>query len=141
MSSSGRSPGFRGKGWAFPPTFDPVFRTVQMAEGVADIEQNLRILLETDPGERSMLPDFGCPFSQFLFAEINPVTLSELRDAVRRAILKYEPRIHLDEVQVHAPETVDGQVLISIDYTVLHTNSRHNFVYPFSLVEGTGLVR
>ena len=56
-----------GRGLAFP------FQVNQRGEialvtGQRDVEQSIRIILETAPGERVMRPEFGCRAHELLFA-------------------------------------------------------------------------
>jgi len=129
---------FLGRGWAFPPAFSAGGAQVSMVDGEDDIEQSLTILLATRRGERVMQPAFGCDLSEFLFAEITPALVGQVRDLVSDAILDHEPRVLLNEVEVSDERADEGLLLITIDYTVRATNSRFNLVYPFYLREASG---
>ncbi len=131
------SAGFLGRGWAFPPAFAAGGADVAMVEAEDDIEQSLAILLSTRRGERVMLPGFGCDLNEFLFAEITPSLVGQVRELVTNAILDYEPRVRLEAVDVSDEQAGDGLLLITVDYTVKATNSRYNLVYPFYLREAT----
>ena len=130
---------FLGTGWSFPPTFGPGGAEVQTVSGVDDIEQSLMILLETRRGERVMQDDFGCDLSEFLFGEISQGLIGRMRSVIADAILHHEPRITLNGLELSEGGSVDGLLLIRIDYTVRATNSRYNMVYPFYLQEATAL--
>jgi len=132
---------FLGRGWSFPPAFDKaITRGAEMVEGVADIEQSIRLILGTTPGERTMLPVFGCPLRGFLFRKVDLSTETMIRDAVSYALLHYEPRIVVNAIQVSGTQANEGQIDVAIDYTVRATNSRANMVYPYCKVEGTLLL-
>lgn len=130
---------FLGTGWSFPPTFGAGGGEVLTVTGVEDLEQSLRILLETRRGERVLQDDFGCDLNEFLFGEISQALIGRMRSVIADAILHHEPRITLNGVEVSEGESVDGLLLITIDYTVRATNSRYNMVYPFYLEEATAL--
>ncbi len=108
-----------------------------MVEGVEDIEQCIRIILSTQPGQRTMEPKFGCPLADFLFHSVDATLQAMVVSKVRAALLRYEPRILVDEVTVDASGAPEGRLEISIDYRVRTTNSRHNMVYPYCVGEGT----
>ena len=129
---------FLGRGWAFPPAFTPGGAEVLTVSGEDDIEQSLGILLATRRGERVMRPDFGCDLNEFLFEEVTPALVGQVRDLVSDAVLHHEPRVLLNEVEVSDEQAGDGLLLVTIDYTVRATNSRYNLVYPFYLREATG---
>ena len=129
------SNGFLGNGWAFPPRFTAGGAGVDMVSGVDDIEQSLAILLATRRGERVLQDGFGCELGEFLFGEISPGLVGQVRDLISDAILHFEPRVLLNEVDVSGQRADEGVLLIAIDYTVRATNSRYNMVYPFYLAE------
>ena len=126
---------FLGTGWGFPPTFGPGGVEVQTVSDVEDVEQSLMILLQTRRGERVMQDDFGCDLSEFLFGEISQGLIGRMRSVIADAILHHEPRITLNGIELSEGGSVDGLLLIRIDYTVRATNSRYNMVYPFYLNE------
>ncbi len=57
---------FLGQGFAFPLQVNPR-GAVLLAAGDHDIEQAIRIILGTVPGERVMRPTFGCRAWELLF--------------------------------------------------------------------------
>ena len=104
-----------------------------------DIQEALRILLSTVPGERVMRPTYGCGLKAMVFEAMSDPTLAEIRDVVERAILFFEPRITLERVDLEVVDELGGHVAIHLEYTIRTTNSRANMVYPFYLIEGTNL--
>lgn len=130
---------FLGRGWAFPPRFDRRTRSIDMVAAEDDIEQSLRILMSTSPGERTMQPSYGCGLKAHVFDEITESTLAVIRDTIERAVLFFEPRITLENVDVDASQALDGVLLISLVYKIRATNSRSNIVYPFYFLEGTNV--
>lgn len=131
---------FLGRGWHFPPVFDPRTKQVAMVAGVDDIEESLRILLATHPGERVMLPAYGCGIRHIVFETLSESTLTELKELIRKAVLFFEPRITLERIEVAMPDALHGRLDIRLDYTVRTTNTRHNLVYPLYLHQATNLV-
>jgi hypothetical protein len=122
---------FLGTGWSFPPTFNNQLNTVTMVSGEEDIAQSLQILLGTRPGERVMQPAFGCNLDVMLFESITATLITQVRDLIETAILYYEPRIELNSIEINSSDTLEGVVLIELDYTVKANNSRFNMVVPF----------
>jgi phage baseplate assembly protein W len=134
---SGLNKSFLGTGWAFPPEFEVGDRRVRMVSEDDDIRQSLHILLSTDPGERVMVPAYGCGLRARVFDLITESTITEIRDMVERAVLFFEPRITLNEVGVEVEDPYGGRILIKLSYTVRTTNTRSNMVYPFYFLEAT----
>lgn len=125
---------FLGTGWAFPPAFDSESGTVDMISNVEDINQSLNILLSTSLGERVMQPKYGCNLSDYLFESLSSSMIGYIKDRVESAILFYEPRIIAEKVEVTEDDSFDlieGRFTITVEYTVLGTNSRFNYVYDY----------
>jgi phage baseplate assembly protein W len=131
---------FLGTGWHFPPEFS-LRAGVRMASAEEDIRQSLCIVLATAPGERVMRPAFGTGVKQYIYESINETTITVLKDAIRRAILFFEPRVVVERIDAGTAQAHDGRLDFSIDYTVISSNARHNIVYPFYCLEGSDVPR
>jgi phage baseplate assembly protein W len=126
---------FLGRGWAFPVTTDDS-GGVAMAEGAADVDQAVRLILETEPGERVMRPDFGCGLRDLVFAPLNVGTRTIVRQRVEQGLTRWEPRIDVVDVQVLTDDAHAGRLLVHIDYRIRSSNTFYNLVYPLYLSEG-----
>jgi phage baseplate assembly protein W len=132
-----REAAFLGTGWAFPPTFTRQGHTAVTAGGVEDVRQSLWVLFSTAPGERVMLPTYGCALWRMVFRNLTTTATTEMAEAVRKAVLEWEPRVDLQGVEAEADPTHGGLVSIHVSYVIRATNTRDNLVYPFYLREGT----
>jgi phage baseplate assembly protein W len=128
---------FLGQGWGFPPEFRRAGNTVALTRDEEDIEKSLQILLSTRPGERILVPDYGCNLDELLFKPLNLTLKTYVIDLIKTAILYHEPRIDVEKIRIDESTDNDGILLIYIDYVVRITNSRKNMVYPFYKSEGT----
>jgi phage baseplate assembly protein W len=129
---------FLGTGWAFPPSFDWRSKEAVLVSQVDDIEQSLHILLSTVPGERVMQPGYGCGIKRMVFETVNDSSITEIKDIISKAILFFEVRITLHEIDIDLSDFDRSGVLrLKLDYTVRTTNTRTNLVYPLYLREGT----
>ena len=126
---------FLGTGWSFPPTFASNGADVETVSAADDVQQSLEILLGTQPGERVLLEQYGCDLHRFLFEEVDQGLVNSLTGLISDAILFYEPRITLNDLDISQSDAEAGLLVISIDYTIRTTNSRYNMVYPFYLNE------
>jgi phage baseplate assembly protein W len=126
---------FLGRGLSFPVSTDET-GAITYAAGETDIDQSIRIILGTAPGERVMRPQFGCGIHERVFASLDSTTRSLIKDDVRDALLEWEPRIDVESVSVSDARDQEGALLIEIDYLVVSTNTADNLVYPFYLEEG-----
>ena len=124
---------FLGQGWHFPAT---ITRTggIALARQEGDIEEAIRIILGTERGERRMRPEFGCILNELVFAPNNATTFGRAEEAVREALARWEPRIRVTKVDVHADPTEKNKLLIEIGYQIKASNDRRNLVYPFYLI-------
>jgi uncharacterized protein len=125
---------FLGQGWAFPLQIDPR-GGFALARGPRDIEQAIRIILETMPGERVMRPEFGCRVKELLFAPRNASTRGELVSIVEAALARWEPRIEVQSVDVNDDPSNDGAWLVEIRYTIKDTHDTRSIVYPFFIID------
>lgn len=130
---------FLGTGWSFPPAFSDRQCTVQMVSEEADIRQSLYILFSTVPGERIMKPKYGCDLHSLVFDQLNSSTQSQITDMITMAVLWYEPRITIEQIQVELSAEDFGMIYIHLEYTVRKTNTRDNIVFPYYLREGTNI--
>lgn len=121
---------FLGTGWSFPPQFDARQATLVMSSGEEDIRESLQILLTTRIGERIIQPEYGCDLTDYLFENLNMTTKTYIRNLVETAILYYEPRIDIEQLDFEVDDD-EGIVLLHLKYVVRSTNSRSNLVFPF----------
>ncbi len=128
---------FLGTGWSFPPTFKNQTGTIEMVSDENDIFQSLQILLSTELKERIMRSDYGCDLNALLYESITITLLTKIKGIIENAILKYEPRIDLIEVDFYTEDSINGVINIAITYKIRATNSRKNYVFPYYLEEGT----
>jgi hypothetical protein len=78
--------GFLGSGWSFPPKFDKYSKSVIMDNGEVDIENSIRIILGTYPGERLMNPNFGCAVKRMNFENIDKGNVTRIQEIVGNAL-------------------------------------------------------
>lgn len=129
---------FLGKGVSFPVTVENNGALAQAAYEES-IRQSVWIILGTAKGERVMRPNFGCGIYDLVFEVNSPSTVGKVSQAVREALLLFEPRIDVLEVQVGSVSDFEGEkLLINIDYQVRATNNVFNLVYPFYLERSAG---
>jgi phage baseplate assembly protein W len=124
---------FLGVGWKFPLQVTPR-GAIALSSEEQKIEESILLILSTAPGERLMLPDFGCGIHDLVFATNSADTAGRVVTEVREALILWEPRIDLLNVQAGSDPGERSRLLIEIEYRVRTTNSRFNLVYPFYLV-------
>ena len=121
---------FVGSGWAFPLAVG-ASGAFALADGTGKVEQAMRLILLTYPGERPMRPEFGCRLRDFVFRPATEENAAELSAEVHSALRRWEPRVDLDRVTVYPAQGQESLLYIDIEYTVKATNDRRNLVFPF----------
>jgi phage baseplate assembly protein W len=124
---------FIGRGWAFPLRTDAT-GGIAMVSREREIEEAIRLVLGTSPGERPMRPEFGCGVHDFVFDSIDAITIGRMEEAIRSALDRWEPRIQVQTVEFDLSAADVGQLTIDIGYTVRATNTERNLVYPFYVI-------
>lgn len=126
---------FIGKGWGFPPRFNAPDSGPNMAEEDTLIRQALHIVLNTQVGERPLMPEYGSGLGHFMFAAADMAVLADLKSEVANAVVQHEGRVKLLEVTFDSSELQQGLLNIGLEYQIKQTNSRSNMVFPYYLSE------
>ncbi len=127
---------FIGAGWAFPLRTDRTGK-IALVTREREIEESIRLILATAPGERPMRPDFGCAIHDFVFAPADAATAGQLAFEVRSALDRWEPRIDLVDVQIRFDAVDQGTLYIDVHYSIRGTNDPRNLVFPFYVIPPT----
>jgi len=94
------------------------------------IAYSLQNIVLTRIGERPFDNDFGTSIYDVLFENIDndDVRLTRYKIDIINTITTYEPRVIANSVDFRQDTSDPRLVLVSIDYTVLHTNSKKTLV-------------
>ncbi|GAA5193521.1 GPW/gp25 family protein [Rugosimonospora acidiphila] len=124
---------FLGSGWAFPIRLADDGTVLRSAEPDGAVDDAVRMILSTAPGERVMRPDYGCAIQDYVFALVDSGTAGQISQAVREALAEWEPRIDVVDVTTTQDPQDPRRLSVAITYQVRSSNSRVNLVYPFYL--------
>ncbi len=122
---------FLGKGWKYPVICQN--GKIIPSKGKDSIVESIKLILGTSKGERIMRPDFGCEINDLVFEVNNTATSTLVAYHVEEALVKWEPRIEVLDVDATPNEDDPSQLIITIDYEIKSSNSKANLVYPFYL--------
>jgi Bacteriophage baseplate protein W len=128
---------FIGRGWAFPLRTDAT-GGIALVSREREIEEAIRLVLGTSPGERPMRPEFGCRIHDFAFAPADATTASDIGFEVQKALGRWEPRINVEDVVVSFDGQDAGLLYIDIRYSIRRSNDKRNLVFPFYVIPGEG---
>ena len=112
--------------YAYPFRIDPVSGQAQQTSYATHVDQMIRQVLLTAPGERVDLPQFGCGLRQLLFAPNSDALQATARLTVQRALNQWLA----DQVQVTDVEVSpgaggdDSQLIVRIEYRLIETQSQ-----------------
>jgi phage baseplate assembly protein W len=121
---------FIGAGWSFPVRTDATGR-VALVTREREIEESIRLILGTAFGERPMRPDYGCAIHDYVFAGVDFDIAARIAVAVRSSLVRWEPRIEVEDVQIQFDEDDSALIYIDVRYSVGDTNDPRNLVFPF----------
>jgi phage baseplate assembly protein W len=124
---------FIGAGWAFPLRTDPT-GSMALVTAEREIDEAIRLVLGTAPGERPMRPEFGCRIHDLVFGPANATTAGQIAYEVRSALERWEPRIEVTDVRVAFDQADVGTVYVDLRYTVRGVNDPRNLVFPFYVI-------
>jgi phage baseplate assembly protein W len=120
-----------GTGWAFPLQINTQ-GSLQFSSAERSVEESIWLILRTDVGERVGEPEFGSTLTDFAFAPMNMDTLVQICIAVEDALVRWEPRIVLEDVRAD-PDPMRGRIDLIIQYRLIGQHEPRSLVYPFYL--------
>jgi len=121
-----------GRGVRFPVRPDRVSGRIELVDGMDLIRQSVETILDTEPGERVMLPELGCGLRRYLMQPNTLSTRTSMREDITSALQQWEPRILLTNVTV-TPGEDPSLVWIEIAYVRRADRRPDNLVFPFYL--------
>lgn len=120
-----------GQGLGQPVAPDASGR-LPLVSGPEKVRQAIYTLLDTDPGERVMRPDFGCGLRRYLMQPNNPATRAGIQREITQSLTRWELRVKLVDIAV-TPTDDRAMVLIEIHYAHVLDARQDVLVYPFYL--------
>jgi phage baseplate assembly protein W len=111
--------------YAFPFRIDNASQQAAQTSYASHVDQMIRQVLLTAPGERADLPEFGCGLRQLIFAPDSAALDATTTILVQQALARWlSDQINVQNVQV-SPSAAgeDQQVLIQISYTLIETQT------------------
>ncbi len=112
--------------YAFPFRIDPASHQAAQSAYALHVQQMIRQLLLTAPGERVNLPEFGCGLRRLLFAPFSHALQATTTIEIRSALETWLGRqIRVHEVFVSEPDDagIEGQLRVRIVYQLIETQT------------------
>jgi hypothetical protein len=111
-----------GSGLSFPLRVGADGRLATSADE-DNVRESLRLILLTEPGERVMREDFGCGLKRFLFEPNTTTTRALIQERVANAVVRWEPRVRVDEVSVDADPDEPTVIHVVLRFRLVATNA------------------
>ena len=87
------------------------------------VQQNLKMLILTNPGERVMIPEYGIGVRKFLFEQEGTSTLLKIDSAMRAGIQKFMPVINIVDILYDSSNIEENSLGIRLLYKIPSVNS------------------
>ena len=100
------------------------------------VRQSILLIVQTAKVERVMRPDFGASLNNLAFEPRNQATITLAQHYVKEALIRFEPRIEVLNVEVTVSPQQQDCLLIQLHYRVRSTDTTFNLVYPFYVERG-----
>ena len=110
------SKGFKDVSMSFQ--VNPITSDIIGVKNDTAIARSIRNLVLTTPGERFFNPDLGSGVSKVLFETIDEISSSVIRDEIEETIIRFEPRVKLEDVRVK-PNYDDHEFDVTVTYTIV----------------------
>lgn len=112
--------------YAFPFRIDPVSGQGAQSPYARHVDEMIRQVLLTMPGERADLPEFGCGLRQLLFAPNSDALQATTQLLVQQSLNRWlANQITLRNVTVTPGPGGDySQILVQVEYVLLETQSQ-----------------
>ena len=111
--------------YAFPFRITPASGQAAQSPYATHVDEMIRQILLTSPGERADLPEFGCGLRQLLFAPISDALEATTKLIIQRSLaLWLSDQIKVQTISVGSDSGGDySQIVVQIAYTLLETQS------------------
>ena len=110
------SKGFKDISMSFQ--VNPITSDIIGVKNDTAIARSIRNLVLTTPGERFFNPDLGSGVSKVLFETIDEISSSVIRDEIEETIIRFEPRVKLEDVRVK-PNYDNNEFDVTVTYTIV----------------------
>jgi phage baseplate assembly protein W len=115
------------RGVAFPFRIDPRSGRVATSAGADKLRDNVEHLLLTRIGERTLARDYGGGVTQLFQENINEGVVEVARHQIARALLRFEPRVLPQEIEVRPRE---GELFLVVRYLEAQSPGAQTAVIP-----------
>jgi hypothetical protein len=96
------------------------------------IKTNLKNLLLTEPGERIMLPEYGCGLRRRLFENDTNKNKIDIETLVRNSVSRWMPFVTIDDISITNDPKIEYTLNIHIEFSVELYNKKDTLTLPIT---------
>lgn len=104
--------------------------TGQTTSGIEHIKQCIQDILTTRKGSRLMRREYGSYIPLLIDSAMNEVGVLRLKSAIVTAVIEYEPRVKISNVDIDVAES--GQAIVSLSMKFKHQTHTAHIPLPAS---------
>ena len=108
-------------GWPLLPFPDENGALEYPAALAESVRQQLQVILSTRPGEQLMRPGFGAGLTECLGEPDTIATRRRIYDRVNDTVVRWEPRVEVDRIEVNDLPGRPGWLRIELGYRLRRT--------------------
>lgn len=109
-------------GWPLLPRPDALGR-LRYPTLEESVQQAIKVILRTTPGEQLMHPDFGAGLERMLHEPNTLETRRQIRDLLADSLGRWEPRALIDRIDVEEVPGAPADLRVEIAYRLLRTGA------------------
>ena len=112
--------------YSYPFRISSVSGQAAQTSYATHVDQMIRQILLTAPGERADLPDFGCGLRQLIFAPDSDALQATCQITVQRALNRWlSDQIQVQNVSVSSgPGDDPSQIIVLVQYVLIETQTQ-----------------
>ena len=84
----------------------------------AAVKNNIRMLMNTNKGERLMQPTLGLSLERFLFEQITSETETIIKDDIQQAFLYWLPFVTINKLTIIKGDNNENQLKVNIEFFI-----------------------
>lgn len=94
----------------------PVTEDLSLLYNDNSIKRSVRNLIKTNYNERPFRPRLGSNITALLFENVDPITISVMKDEISNLLSNYEPRIAVSNISI---SSINSELKAKIEYIIL----------------------
>lgn len=121
-----------------PLQYDPQDGPYSLLKNIKSVgQQNLKMLVLTNPGERIMNPDFGVGISRFIFEQEAQFTSGTIENRILSQVEKYLSYIKITNIDIFERQDLQNTYQVTIEYFIPSISNKEELILNLSPQDGT----